>query len=81
MKKINSTKAVIGISGGLDSTLALIVTVEAFKKLKLPLTNIISVIMPGFGTSDRTYKNAHKMIDELGVSLREISIRCMHSAL
>ena len=75
MKKINSTKAVIGISGGLDSTLALIVTVEAFKKLKLPLTNIISVIMPGFGTSDRTYKNAHKMIDELGVSLREISIK------
>ena len=75
MKKINSKKAVIGVSGGLDSTLALIVIVEAFKKLKLPLTNIISVIMPGFGTSDRTYKNAHKMIDELGVSLREISIK------
>ena len=75
MKKINSKKAVIGVSGGLDSTLALIVIVEAFKKLKLPLTNIISVIMPGFGTSDRTYKNAHILIDKLGVSLREISIK------
>ena len=49
-------KAILGISGGLDSTLALIVAVEAIKKLKLPLTNIITVIMPGFGTSERTYK-------------------------
>ena len=75
MKKIKTEKAVIGISGGLDSTLALIVIIEAFKKLKLPLTNIISVIMPGFGTSDRTYRNAHVIIDELCVSLREISIK------
>ena len=74
MKKINSKKAVIGISGGLDSTLALIVTIEAFKKLRLPLTNIISVIMPGFGTSDRTCGNAHVLTAELGTSLREISI-------
>jgi NAD+ synthase (glutamine-hydrolysing) len=75
MKKINSKKALIGISGGLDSTLALIVIVEAFMKLKLPLINIIAVIMPGFGTSERTYKNAHTIISKLGVSLREISIK------
>lgn len=75
MKKIDSKKAILGISGGLDSTLALIVAVEAIKKLKLPLTNIITVIMPGFGTSERTYKNAHVLIDELGVTLREISIK------
>jgi NAD+ synthase (glutamine-hydrolysing) len=74
MKKINSKKAVIGISGGLDSTLALIVIIEAFNKLKLPLTNIIAVIMPGFGTSERTYKNAHAIVSGLGTGLREISI-------
>ncbi len=75
MKKINTKKVIIGISGGLDSTLALIATVEAFMKLKLPLTNIISVIMPGFGTSARTYNNAHVIIDGFGVTLREISIK------
>lgn len=74
MKKINTKKAVIGISGGLDSSLALIVTVEAFKKLKLPLTDIITVIMPGFGTSGRTLKNAHVLTGELGTGMREISI-------
>lgn len=75
MKKINSKKAIIGISGGLDSTLALIVTVEAFQKLKEPLTNIIAVTMPGFGTSDRTYKNAQVLMKELGVTQREVSIK------
>jgi NAD+ synthase (glutamine-hydrolysing) len=75
MKKINSQKAIIGISGGLDSTLALIVTVEAFKKLKYPLSRIIAVTMPGFGTTDRTYKNAKTMMKEFGVSIREISIK------
>ncbi len=74
MKKINTKKAVMGISGGLDSSLALIVTVEAFKKLKLPLTDIITVIMPGFGTSGRTLKNAHVLTGELGTGMREISI-------
>jgi NAD+ synthase (glutamine-hydrolysing) len=58
----------------LDSTLALIVIIEAFNKLKLPLTNIIAVIMPGFGTSERTYKNAHAIVSGLGTGLREISI-------
>ncbi len=75
MKKISSKKAIIGISGGLDSTLALIVVVEALQKLKLPLTNIIAVTMPGFGTTDRTYNNALVLMKELGVTQREISIK------
>lgn len=75
MKKINSKKAIIGISGGLDSTLALIVTVEAFIKLKESLKNIVAVTMPGFGTTDRTYKNAQILMKELGVTVKEISIK------
>ncbi|WP_019227089.1 NAD(+) synthase [Sedimentibacter sp. B4] len=75
MKKIGSQKSVVGISGGLDSTLALIVTVEAFKKLHLPLKNIIAVTMPGFGTTSRTYNNAVTLMKELGVTLKEISIK------
>ena len=75
MRKINSKKAIIGISGGLDSTLALLVTVEAMKKLSLPLKNIIAVTMPGFGTTDRTYNNAQVLMKELGVTIREISIK------
>ncbi len=75
MKKISSQKSVVGISGGLDSTLALIVTVEAFKKLHLPLKNIIAVTMPGFGTTSRTYNNAVTLMKELGVTLKEISIK------
>lgn len=75
LNKIGAKKAVVGISGGLDSTLALIVTVEAFKKLKEPLNGIVAVTMPGFGTTDRTYKNATTLIKELGVTLKEISIR------
>ncbi|NLB32316.1 MAG: NAD(+) synthase, partial [Tissierellia bacterium] len=75
MRKINSKKAIIGISGGLDSTLALPVTVEAMKKLSLPLKNIIAVTMPGFGTTDRTYNNAQVLMKELGVTIREISIK------
>lgn len=75
LKKINCKKAVVGISGGLDSTLALLVTVEAFKKLDQPLSNIIAVTMPGFGTTDRTYNNAIILMKELGVTLKEISIK------
>nr|WP_300093287.1 NAD(+) synthase [Sedimentibacter sp.] len=75
LKKIGSQKAVVGISGGLDSTLALIVTVEAFKKLRLPIKNIVSVTMPGFGTTSRTYNNAVTLMKELGVTLKEISIK------
>lgn len=75
MKKINTQKAIIGISGGLDSTLALLATVEALIKLNAPLNNIIAVTMPGFGTTDRTYNNALVLMREFGVTVREISIR------
>jgi len=71
---IGGTKAVIGISGGLDSTLALLVTVKAFDKLGLERKGIIGITMPGFGTTDRTYQNALKLMNELGVTVREISI-------
>ena len=66
--------AVVGISGGLDSTLALLVTVRAFDALNLPRQQITAVTMPGFGTTDRTYENAVGMIRCLGAELREISI-------
>lgn len=66
--------AVVGISGGLDSTLALLVTVRAFDALDLPRKQITAVTMPGFGTTDRTYENAVGMIRCLGAELREISI-------
>ena len=71
---IGSKKAVIGISGGLDSTLALLVTVKAFDKLGLDRKGILGVTMPGFGTTDRTYNNAIKLMQTLGVTIREISI-------
>ncbi|MBU3114470.1 NAD(+) synthase [Clostridium lacusfryxellense] len=67
-------KAIIGISGGLDSTLALLVIVKTFDLLKIPLKNIITVTMPGFGTTDRTYKNAVNLCKNLGTELREINI-------
>ena len=71
---INAQKAVIGISGGLDSTLALLVTVKAFDKLGLDRKGIIGITMPGFGTTDRTYNNAMTLMKTLGVTIREISI-------
>lgn len=67
--------AVIGISGGLDSTLALLVCVRTFDKLELPRKNIIGVTMPGFGTTDRTYHNALSLMKSLGITIREISIK------
>lgn len=69
-----SQHAVIGISGGLDSTLALLVAVKTFDKLGIPRANIEGVTMPGFGTTDRTYNNAVQLIQSLGVHFREISI-------
>lgn len=71
---INAQKAVIGISGGLDSTLALLVTVKAFDKLALDRKGVIGITMPGFGTTDRTHNNALKLMETLGVTIREISI-------
>lgn len=67
--------AVIGLSGGLDSTLALLVAVRAFDFLKIPRENIHCITMPCFGTTDRTYQNACAMAGKVGASLKEINIR------
>ena len=67
-------RVIIGISGGLDSTLALLVCVRAFDKLQLPRKGIIGVTMPGFGTTDRTHNNAVDLMNSLGVTSYEISI-------
>ena len=67
-------KAVIGISGGLDSTLALLVVVKTFDMLKMDRKNIVTITMPGFGTTDRTYNNALELCRHLGTDLREINI-------
>ena len=66
---------VIGVSGGLDSTLALLVAVEAFKHLNLPLSGIIAVTMPGMGTSSRTKNNATNMMEALGLTVLEKPIK------
>lgn len=75
LKHTNTQYAVVGISGGLDSTLALLVTTRAFDLLSLPRENIISVTMPCFGTTDRTYNNACLMTKMLGATLQEVDIR------
>lgn len=67
--------AVVGISGGLDSTLALLVCVKIFDKLGWSRRGIIGVTMPGFGTTDRTYTNAVNLMKALGVTIREVSIK------
>ena len=72
---IGGANAVIGISGGLDSTLALLVAVEAMRQLGRPATDVYGVTMPCFGTSDRTYRNAWEMMEKLGISCKEIPIR------
>ena len=74
LKTINSN-AVIGISGGLDSTLALLVCVEAMRSLNRPMTDIYGVTMPCFGTSDRTYNNSWELMKTLGINAKEISIK------
>lgn len=65
---------IVGISGGLDSTLALLVCVKTFDKLGMNRKGIVGVTMPGFGTTDRTYNNALSLMSSLGVTIREISI-------
>jgi NAD+ synthase (glutamine-hydrolysing) len=67
--------AVIGISGGLDSTLALLVAAEAMRQLGRPMTDVYGVTMPCFGTSDRTYHNSLALMDALGITQKEINIR------
>ena len=74
LRAINCRHAVVGISGGLDSTLALLVTAKAFDMLGYDRKGIIGVTMPGFGTTDRTKSNASKLMDLLGVTQREIPI-------
>ena len=71
----HARSAVVGISGGLDSTLALLVCVKAFDKMKRDRKDIIGVTMPGFGTTDRTYRNAMDLMQQLGITIREISIK------
>jgi NAD+ synthase (glutamine-hydrolysing) len=68
------TTAVIGISGGLDSTLALLVTINAFDILGLPRENIFGITMPGFGTTNRTRNNAVELMKSVGVTIKEIPI-------
>ena len=77
-KRIQHTGAqtvVLGISGGLDSTLALLVCISAFDKLGLNRRGIVGITMPGFGTTDRTYTNAVNLMKLLGITIREISIK------
>lgn len=71
----HASACVIGISGGLDSTLALLVTYKACKLAGKKSSDIIAVTMPGFGTSGRTYNNAMSMMQKLGVTIKEISIK------
>ena len=71
----HSKRAVIGLSGGLDSTLALLVVAETFKLLKRPATEILALTMPGFGTTKRTKSNAVKQAELLGVELRTVDIQ------
>lgn len=71
----NCKTVVVGISGGLDSTLALLVCVKTFDKLGLPRKGIVGITMPGFGTTDRTYNNALTLMSSLQVTVKEISIK------
>ena len=75
MMHINAKSVVVGISGGLDSTLALLVCVGTFDLLGLDRKGITGITMPGFGTTDRTYTNAMTLMQSLGITIREISIK------
>ena len=74
LRHIHAEKVVLGVSGGLDSTLALLVCVRTFDLLKLNRQGIIGVTMPGFGTTDHTHQNAHRLMQLLGVTIREVPI-------
>src|SRR5205085_10432812 len=78
MKRLLATgieRVVIGVSGGLDSTQALIVAARTMDRLERPRTNILGYTMPGFATSDRTLANAHRLMNALGITAGEIDIR------
>lgn len=74
LQNIGIKKIVLGLSGGLDSTLALLVAIDAAQRIKLPLKNIHAITMPGFATSKRTKNNAMKLAEKMGVTLEEIAI-------
>ncbi|MBQ8676279.1 MAG: NAD(+) synthase, partial [Bacteroidaceae bacterium] len=75
VSQINAKTLVVGISGGLDSTLALLVCAKTIDELSRSRKDIVAITMPGFGTTDRTYNNAMSLMQSLGVTIREISIR------
>ncbi len=75
LESLKDKKAVIGLSGGLDSTLALLVTMEAFRKLSLPFSDIFPITMPGFGTTKKTLKNVEKLCGIYGLNLEKIDIK------
>lgn len=75
LEHVGSTGPVLGISGGLDSTLALLVCAEAMKLLGKDNSDILGITMPGFGTTDRTYHNAVELMECLGITVKEISIK------
>ncbi len=75
IKHIKAEKLVLGISGGLDSTLALLVAHKAAVDLGMPEKSVLCITMPGFGTTDRTYNNAVNLVHDLGAELREINIK------
>ncbi|MGN0966631.1 MAG: NAD(+) synthase [Candidatus Coprovivens sp.] len=75
LKHIGLKKCVMGISGGLDSTLAFLIVIEAYRKLGISNDNFIGVTMPGFGTTGRTYNNALSLMKKYGITTREVSIK------
>jgi NAD+ synthase (glutamine-hydrolysing) len=77
LQHIGKPPVTIGVSGGLDSTLALLVVTKAFDLLEVPRSRILGFTMPGFGTTSRTKTNAHSLMSELGITAREIDIRQM----
>lgn len=75
IKHTGMKKCVVGISGGLDSTLAFLVVIEAYRKLGISFDNLIGVTMPGFGTTGRTYNNSLSLMKSYGVTMKEVSIK------
>ena len=75
LKHTGLKKCVLGISGGLDSTLAFLIVIEAYRKLGISNDNLVGVTMPGFGTTGRTYNNALSLMEKYGVTVREVSIK------
>ena len=66
---------VIGVSGGMDSTLSLLVAAQTLKKMGLPATNLTGITMPAFGTTNRTYQNSLTLMQTLGITVKEIPIK------